>query len=120
MSELPEPEREMVVYFGREGDDDWDRDARPYGALRVHADSVGGDPDEAGRFAVRELVGERARIDSALLRCTQDRWRIGDRQGNVRTGDHFGWHVPLDVRLTAAEALGLAPDAALGPEVTDD
>lgn len=105
--------RELVVGFGREGDDDLDGYAHCYGALHVLASDVENDPDAAARRSLEHLLRERADIDGALLRASQGRWRVGDWRGNERVRDLSGWKVPADVRLAAAEALGLAPDRAL-------
>ena len=109
------PERDLVVEFGREGRDDRDVFARPYGALRIHAGSVGDDPGGAARFALDHLLRERERVDGAIRRCGEGRWWFHEPADVDRPRDLSGWKVPPDVRLAAAEALGLVPDVALDP-----
>ena len=114
---MPDPyedDRELLVEYGREGDDDRDPRARAYGALRIHAGSVGDGPAGAARFALDSLLRERERVDGAILRCGEGRWWFRDPPDVDLPRDLSGWRVPLDVRLAAAEALGLAPDVALG------
>jgi hypothetical protein len=109
MPDPGEPGRELVVFFGREGDDDRDPYAVPYGALRVYTEPDD-DPDETARFALDHLLRERARVDSAIRRCAQGRWRVAVPPDSDRVRDLSDWTVPADVRSAAAEALGLAAD----------